>query len=871
MRVRIEEKVHSWKKVSVQCLLLALPTILCASLIFYSVTRSYILLHNQWIYQSAYFTLGILLSIVFYSWRFRFTSTAILLAAIYYFGYKLLGKISFGETDVFLFSVQYIVFVFIFSIGWLVGLGFSRWRFFTVAWILILLSVEIILISKVDTVTANAIVSSFAPVLLYVFYIIYASELVRNLNEHQTSFSWFLAKRVGGFFILALFALAIVFLLFKNDLYAVENAWGKIQPNYETEKSNSQSMTKTNRDGTLSNTSKMQLTGSLNKTKQLVFVAHLNNIFPDGQTQNPLYFTANYYTKFDSASQSFTTDSLMPFDDLFSPNPSQIPLFFTKMDSNAIKNSLATLNRKTVETEVYKVALSSADFIAPSTAFSVQPIPVPHEYERQYTSAYRAKMWVSDLNSAYFVYNPAGNAMLENFQKARFDILRTDTSFAGINENFLRYYTQMPQSDTYQAIATLAQQITAHATTTIDKIIAIRNYFLSEDEFGQPLFQYTDNPGIPGLPDANKLDYFLFENRKGYCAYFAGATLFMLRALHIPSRIATGFLTIDRSNKNPGWYWFYEDQAHAWVQVFFPKYGWLDFDTTIPDVNTQQAPQPDGTPPLGTQKVYFVGDGIVQKIDTTEKILQLLVNKILYKEQSFTTQNVIAVNTNIAFARVNTDTGVVPISMLKNNMHVSVASYSQSLDSIDFVSTNDTAAYVLNHLKQPISIDEVKIIERNNDAKKEPSDLLKIRAFDWENVLIDGLIILCFAALLIVFSPWLIWQFYRLRARVSSNTHATYRAVLYYLNQMGYSRRNQSPQAFAQNIDKEFDTNFVHFNQIYQKEKYSRTPLSNQEKIWVKEFYPTFMQQVKKRILWQERTKHFFSLSYTLYFFIKRV
>jgi transglutaminase-like putative cysteine protease len=479
-------------------------------------------------------------------------------------------------------------------------------------------------------------------------------------------------------------------------------------------------------------------------------------------------------------------------------------------------------------------------------------------------------MWVSDLNSAYFVYNPAGDTALENFQKTRFDLLRSDTDFTTVDQNFLDYYTQMPQNAAYQAITALAQQITAHDTTNIDRIIALRNYFLSKDEFGQPLFQYTDNPGVPGLPDANKLTYFLFENRKGYCAYFAGATLFMLRALHIPSRIATGFLTIDRSSKNPGWYWFYEDQAHAWVQVFFPKYGWLDFDTTIPDVNTQQAPQPDGTPPLGAQKVYFVGDGFIQNIDTAKKTMQMLVNKILYRDVNYTAPAATPFNTNIAFVRVNADTGIVSVSALKNGMHVSVASYSQSLDSIRFDSVGDTAVYILTHLKQPVSIDDIKIIEKNKNAEKSPSDV-RINIFNWEKILIDGLIILCLAVLLVVFSPWLIWQFYQSREKISSGLHARYRAVLYYLNQMGYSRRNQSPQAFAQNIDGEFGTNFVRFNQIYQKEKCSPARLSAQERAWAKEFYPTFMQQIKNRILWKKRTKHFFSLSYTLYFFIKRV
>ena len=55
----------------------------------------------------------------------------------------------------------------------------------------------------------------------------------------------------------------------------------------------------------------------------------------------------------------------------------------------------------------------------------------------------------------------------------------------------------------------------------------------------------------------------------------------MLRAMGIPTRFTTGFATINRSDKNKGWYWFYASQAHAWTQVYFPGYGWLDFDKCI--------------------------------------------------------------------------------------------------------------------------------------------------------------------------------------------------------------------------------------------------------------------------------------------------
>lgn len=863
------ERIHSWKKTGVQCLLLALPTILFAFLVLYRLNNAYIILRSQWIYQGVYFASGIFLSVIFYSWRFRFVSTAAVLALFFFIGYRILRKVSAGEFDVFFFSVQYIVFVVIFSVGWLVGFGFSRLFPLTVAWVLLLLSIEIILTSKADTVTANTIVFSYAPVLLYGFYIVYTAELVRSLNEHQSSFSWFLTKRMMGFFALAALVVAVAFLLFRKELFEIEHAWKNVQPNYSAGNSNSQSMTKTNHDGSLSNNGQMPLGGSLNKTKRLVFVAHLNNPFPGTDMQNPLYYTSGYYTKFDSATQTFETDSLMPSNDLYSPDPSRIPLFFSQADSNVIRRSQATIDRKVVETEVYKVALAASDFVAPNTAFAVQPIPVPREYEGQYTSAYRAKMWVSDLNSAYFVYNPAGDSSLEHFQQQRFALLRNDSGYAGIDSAFMQYYTRIPQSKSYSEIAALAQQVAAKdsAKTTIDKMLAIRNYFLSKDEFGQPLFQYTDNPGEPGLPNANKLTYFLFENRKGYCAYFAGATLFMLRALNVPSRIATGFLTVDRSSKNPGWYWFYEDQAHAWVQVFFSGYGWIDFDTTIPDINTQQAPQPDGTPPLGTQKVYFAGDGIIENIDTAKKELQLSVNKILYREMNFTAHAPVAIQTNITFARCSADTGSVKISDLKKGMHITAASYDQRLDNIEFARTADTAAYILNKLKKPVNIDEIKITEQASAGKKPVKNFLDLRALNWSNVLLGVLVLLVAVALIILLAPFFVWQYFNLFAK--KNIQYANRAVLYYLNQLGYSRTTQSPQAFAQSIDERFHTDFSRFNQLYQKEKYGNLALTEEEHNFAEQFYPSFIQQIRKQILWKERSKRFFNLSSTLFFFTK--
>src|SRR5690606_21366243 len=108
-------------------------------------------------------------------------------------------------------------------------------------------------------------------------------------------------------------------------------------------------------------------------------------------------------------------------------------------------------------------------------------------------------------------------------QEHRFELLRQQTRSEPLDSAFYAYYTAMPSGSSYARIGELARELTAGSSTQVDKVIAIRDYFLSEDESGNPLFQYTDNPGIPDIPSASKLMYFLFENRKGYCAYYAGA------------------------------------------------------------------------------------------------------------------------------------------------------------------------------------------------------------------------------------------------------------------------------------------------------------------------------------------------------------
>lgn len=109
---------------------------------------------------------------------------------------------------------------------------------------------------------------------------------------------------------------------------------------------------------------------------------------------------------------------------------------------------------------------------------------------------------------------------------------------------------------------------------------AIQNYLWQGNGF-----QYqTDVRGM--CAGQNRVDCFL-QTRRGYCEYFATTMAMMLRTQAIPARYVLGYLpgqgrdgtwTVDRS------------AAHAWVEVYFPGYGWLQFDPTPGNRENGQVP-----------------------------------------------------------------------------------------------------------------------------------------------------------------------------------------------------------------------------------------------------------------------------------------
>ncbi len=131
-----------------------------------------------------------------------------------------------------------------------------------------------------------------------------------------------------------------------------------------------------------------------------------------------------------------------------------------------------------------------------------------------------------------------------------------------------RLYLQLPRLP--DRIGTLADSIAGGIENRYDRVVAVRDWLRSE-------FGYTRE--LPATAAQTSLDYFLFERREGHCEYFSTAMVVMLRSLGIHSRNVNGFLG-GRWNEFGQYLAVTQNEAHSWVEVWFPDYGWVAFDPT---------------------------------------------------------------------------------------------------------------------------------------------------------------------------------------------------------------------------------------------------------------------------------------------------
>jgi transglutaminase-like putative cysteine protease len=132
-------------------------------------------------------------------------------------------------------------------------------------------------------------------------------------------------------------------------------------------------------------------------------------------------------------------------------------------------------------------------------------------------------------------------------------------------------YTALPE-DLPPGIREIALDWTADASNSYEQILAIQDH-LSDTS----VFTYSQD--VPARDDNFTLLDFLARSRTGFCQQFASAMGVMLRSLGIPARVAVGFTpgTFDPDTQTRH---VTTKEAHSWVEVLFPTYGWLSFEPT---------------------------------------------------------------------------------------------------------------------------------------------------------------------------------------------------------------------------------------------------------------------------------------------------
>ena len=150
----------------------------------------------------------------------------------------------------------------------------------------------------------------------------------------------------------------------------------------------------------------------------------------------------------------------------------------------------------------------------------------------------------------------------------------------------------VPAGREWLGLYALSERIVGSETDPFRVALATEQYLRSN-------YDYSLQPPDAGF--SSPYAEFLFATRTGYCQHFAGAMAAILRFNGIPARVVVGF-TAGEEERNGIWVVTRND-AHAWVEAYFPGVGWAQFDPTpgreIPSTSAAPASGPDAAAAAG--------------------------------------------------------------------------------------------------------------------------------------------------------------------------------------------------------------------------------------------------------------------------------
>jgi transglutaminase-like putative cysteine protease len=225
--------------------------------------------------------------------------------------------------------------------------------------------------------------------------------------------------------------------------------------------------------------------------------------------------------------------------------------------------------RKKLDVTVDPVNPKSSLLFAPAEPVQAS-IPRTFIYgeDKAFSSQLRAKDR-SQASGRYTITSAISVATKEDLRKAQ-------APPASIAERYLQVPSTVPAR-----VRQLANTITAGKTNAYDKAEAIEQYL-------RTTYKYSTVVKAPPS-GRDPVDFFLFDLKEDFCEYFASSMVVMLREIGVPARFVEGY-TAGSYDEITNRYVVTERNAHAWVEVYFAGYGWIEFEPT-PSENVVARPE----------------------------------------------------------------------------------------------------------------------------------------------------------------------------------------------------------------------------------------------------------------------------------------
>ena len=192
--------------------------------------------------------------------------------------------------------------------------------------------------------------------------------------------------------------------------------------------------------------------------------------------------------------------------------------------------------------------------------FSVnQPVSVSRDYILRVHSGQESSL-VEGYGQSYQVVSLATRVTIAELAAAGTDYP------AEIRATYLQLPAGLPAR-----VARLAQEITTGSANPFQAVTRVQDYLRANYEYD------LDVPAA--LPGRDVVDTFLFDEPRGFCSHYASAMVVLLRSVGVPARVVAGYAMGDY-DFNRGMYRVPISAAHAWVEVYFPGYDWVEFEPT---------------------------------------------------------------------------------------------------------------------------------------------------------------------------------------------------------------------------------------------------------------------------------------------------